>query len=362
MRPTLLPNLRRLWRDAHTVQLGTDPSTAVVLEFAEPSAVRLLDLLDGSYTEAGLVVEAESLGLDEHQVRSIVATLRRAGLVYSASALVPAGLPEAVRHRIIGEAAALGLRLRGPTGSRPVSSATTPAGVLRRRGAAHVLVAGDGPLVAPVAAALAAAGVRHVDPAVDGWVYAGDVLVGGLQPEDVNRSRAIAIAAAVRRAAPGTDVSPVRGKNATVMVRIGTRLPAALATRGVRARQLPRLDVTIRQGVVVVGPFVRPAESPCLGCLDLHRRDRDPAWPALAAQLATARDGDTEPCALTTALAGAAFVADEVLAFIDGTALRTEAATVEITRPGEQRRRTWSAHPHCDCRRRRADRQVRMTA
>jgi bacteriocin biosynthesis cyclodehydratase domain-containing protein len=355
MRPTLLPNLRRLWRDAHTVQLGTDPSTAVVLEFAEPGAARLLDLLDGSYTEAGLFHEAASLGLDEDQVRSIVGTLQRVGLVYSASSLIPAGLPDSARQRLAGEAAAVALRLRG------TPDATTPAGVLRRRGAARVLVAGEGPLVAPVASALAASGVRHVDPAVDGWVYAGDVLVGGLQPDDVSRSRAIAIASAVRRAAPGTDLSPVRGKNATVMVRIGSRLPAALATRGVRARHLARLDVAIRQGVVVVGPFVRPSVSPCLGCLDLHRRDRDPAWPALAAQLATARDGDTEPCALTTTMAGAAFVADEVLAYIDGATLRTEAATVEITRPGEHRRRTWSAHPRCDCRRRRADRKVRMT-
>jgi hypothetical protein len=70
------------------------------------------------------------------------------------------------------------------------------------------------------------------------------------------------------------------------------------------------------------------------------------------AQLATAPSGDEEPCAQTTALAGAAYAADEVLTFLDGAQPRTEAAIVEIARPGEMRRRTWAAHPTCECRRR----------
>ena len=48
MRLTLLPNLRLLWRDPRTLQFGTDPTRAVVLEFSDPVAARVLDLLDGS--------------------------------------------------------------------------------------------------------------------------------------------------------------------------------------------------------------------------------------------------------------------------------------------------------------------------
>lgn len=36
---------------------------------------------------------------------------------------------------------------------------------------------------------------------------------------------------------------------------------------------------------VLVGPVVGVMSAPCLHCLDLHRRDRDPAWPALATAL-----------------------------------------------------------------------------
>jgi bacteriocin biosynthesis cyclodehydratase domain-containing protein len=345
MRPTLLPGLRRLWRDERTLQLGTDPSGAIVLELGRPELARALDLLDGSHTLPALLAAAESLGLDGSDVLDLVQALRSAGLVVGAHALLPTGLPGPVGARLAVEAAAIGLRLRAGDGPR------TPADVLRRRTASRVLVAGDGPLLAPLATALAGAGVGHVDPAVDGTATHADVAVGGLGWDDVAASRAIATATAIARFAPGVQVSSVRSDNVDFVVRVGDRHPPALARRGLRLHALPRLEVTVRLGTVLVGPLVRPAGSPCRHCLDLHRRDRDPAWPVLAAQLATAPPGVGEPCALTTAMAGAAFAADEVLAYLDGGSVRTEAAIVEIPRPGEFRRRAWSAHPRCDCRR-----------
>jgi bacteriocin biosynthesis cyclodehydratase domain-containing protein len=216
-----------------------------------------------------------------------------------------------------------------------------------------VVVAGGGPLVAPLATALAAAGIGHVEPVVEGIATYADVAVGGLACDDVDASRAIATSTAIVRFAPGVNVSPVRSDTVDFVVRVGDRNPPALARRGFRLNALPRLEVTIRLGTVLVGPLVRPAASPCGQCLDRHRADRDPAWPALSAQLSTAKTDAGEPCAITTAMAGAAFAADEVLAYIDGLPLRTEAAIVEISRPGELRRREWTAHPRCDCRRRR---------
>jgi bacteriocin biosynthesis cyclodehydratase domain-containing protein len=216
-----------------------------------------------------------------------------------------------------------------------------------------VLVAGDGPLVAPLATALAGAGVGHLEPVVEGTATPADVAVGGLGCDDVRAPRALATSTAITRHAPWADVSLARSDHVDFLVRVGDRRLDALARRGMRLHRLPRLEVHVRLGTVLVGPLVRPSRSPCRGCLDLHRQDRDPAWPALAAQLATAPNGVGEPCSLTTAMAGAAFAADEVLSYLDGAAVRTEAAIVEIARPGEFRRRVWGAHPRCDCRRRR---------
>jgi bacteriocin biosynthesis cyclodehydratase domain-containing protein len=112
------------------------------------------------------------------------------------------------------------------------------------------------------------------------------------------------------------------------------------------------LTAGIRDGVVLVGPLVRPGGSPCWHCLELHRNDRDPAWPVIAAQLATAGDGGGT-CALTTAIAAAAYAAEEVLSYVDGRSWHTDGAAVEIDRPGEIRRRSWTAHPRCGCQRRR---------
>src|SRR5687767_2156714 len=100
MRPTLLPNLRRLWRDARTVQLGTEPNSAVVLEFAEPAAARVLDLLDGTRTELGVLTEAEGYGVAPAIAQRVIDELRGAGLVVGAHSLLPVGMAEPVRRRL----------------------------------------------------------------------------------------------------------------------------------------------------------------------------------------------------------------------------------------------------------------------
>ncbi|MFI5906705.1 hypothetical protein [Dactylosporangium sp. NPDC051541] len=348
-RPTLLPGLRRLWRDRRTIQLGTDPATAVVLELRRPELARVLDLLDGSHTLPGLLAEARLLGLDGADVADLVEQLRASGLVVAAPSLLPVGLTPDVGAGLAGEAAAISLRLRA---QRPAVRRTA-AGILNKRGRSHVLVAGDGPLVAPLAATLAGAGVGHVEPVVEGTATHADVAIGGLGRGDVRGSRVLATTRAVARPAPWVQQTTGREDGVDFLVRVGDRRLDALARRGVRLHRLPRLEVHVRLGTVLVGPLVRPNRSPCRGCLELHRQDRDPAWPALAAQLATSPPGLTEPCGLTTAMAGAAFAADEVLAYLDGASLRTEAAIVEIHRPGEFRRRVWGTHPRCDCRRRR---------
>src|SRR5690242_428779 len=137
-RLALLPGLRRLWRDGHSLQLGTDSQRAMVLEFADPRLARALDLLDGTRTHRMILRDA-------------------AGLAVGADTLLPAGVPEPARHRLATEGAALALRGHPP-----------PAERLRRRAAARVLISGYARLAVPIAAALAEAGVGHVDPALSG--------------------------------------------------------------------------------------------------------------------------------------------------------------------------------------------------
>jgi bacteriocin biosynthesis cyclodehydratase domain-containing protein len=223
--------------------------------------------------------------------------------------------------------------------------------LLRRRAAARVLVTGQTRLTAPIAMTLAAAGVGRVAVRVSGPVVGDDVAPGGLSSADVGRPAAEAVPEAVARAAPGVDLTPLGPDDATLVVRVGSDpTPAALAAQAYARRRLPHLTVAVRDGAVVVGPFVPPAGSPCLACLDLHRGDRDPAWTALAAQLAT-EPPPTQACAATTTLVGVGYAVAEVLTYLDGGSPRTRGATIEIDVGCDERRRSWPPHPRCDCRR-----------
>jgi bacteriocin biosynthesis cyclodehydratase domain-containing protein len=347
-RPTLLPGLAVLWRGPRTLQLGLHPRRAIVLDLPNPAAAGLLDLLDGARAESGVISAAVRRGIGESDARALLDALHRHGLVVGAHTLTPRGLPESAAQRLAAEAADLALR-----GGLGAPRDTTPAQILRRRAQARVRVAGRGPLGVPIAVALAASGVGHVDPAILGLAEPGE-LGTAAWPDTVSPSRVAVAIDAISRLAPATRVEPLpRREDATFVVQVGPPAgPAAL--HALAHRRLAHLAVSLREGTALVGPLVPPGGMPCLGCLDLHRTDRDPAWPTLAAQLATPdeRRGAIEACATATALVATGYATAEVLRYLDGETPQTRGVTVEISRPGQVRRRTWPPHPDCDCVRR----------
>ncbi|WP_345617111.1 hypothetical protein [Serinicoccus chungangensis] len=62
------------------------------------------------------------------------------------------------------------------------------------------------------------------------------------------------------------------------LVPVGTARQPGLVGRAV-------LPVVAQSARVVIGPWTGLPGGPCLHCLDLHRRDHDPTWPARAAAL-----------------------------------------------------------------------------
>jgi bacteriocin biosynthesis cyclodehydratase domain-containing protein len=109
--------------------------------------------------------------------------------------------------------------------------------------------------------------------------------------------------------------------------------------------------VLVRDTATVIGPLVLPGCSPCLRCLELARADRDPAWPALAAQLAGSMRR-VEPCDLGLASAAGALTALHLLRWLDrpdaGSPL--VAGTLELSLTDLRlRRRSLRGHPGCGC-------------
>lgn len=113
------------------------------------------------------------------------------------------------------------------------------------------------------------------------------------------------------------------------------------------------LPVRIRDGLGLVGPMVLPGVTSCLTCVDLHRRDHDEAWPAVAAQLRdTVGTADRATVLATAALALGQV--DEVIRAIRGQPDRpapaTLAATLEVdVVAGSITSRHWPRHPGCRC-------------
>jgi len=133
--------------------------------------------------------------------------------------------------------------------------------------------------------------------------------------------------------------------------------------RDLQGAGVPHLPVRVRDGVGIVGPLVIPGLSSCLSCADLHRTDRDAAWPALAAQLREVIGTADRPTLLATAALALAQLQQIIAAVRAGTASGTASgtvpgppapatlnATVEVDVASQSiRARRWSRHPLCGC-------------
>ncbi|OBK75928.1 cyclodehydratase [Mycobacterium sp. 1164985.4] len=126
--------------------------------------------------------------------------------------------------------------------------------------------------------------------------------------------------------------------------------------RELHAAGVAHLPVRVRDGVGLVGPLVLPGVTSCLSCGDLHRSDRDAAWPAVAAQLRhTVGTADRATVLATAALA--LNQVDRVLRAVRGgeAARCTEPPpTLDTTlefdvNVGSVVARRWSRHPRCAC-------------
>jgi hypothetical protein len=213
-----------------------------------------------------------------------------------------------------------------------------------------VVVEGATRVGTPLAAMLAASGVGRVSVRDPGRATAGDAVVGGLTAADEGRPRSLAAADAVRRASPLTDLRPpVSGTRIDLVVLARPWAASDPLAAGTHRAGIPHLVATVRGETGTVGPLVVPGVTSCLRCADLHRRDADPRWPGLAAQLTRA---DPPPSGATlTCLLTAVTAAVQVLAYLDGTAAPiTVDATLELRPPDlAPRLRRWSAHPACEC-------------
>ena len=398
-RPLLPAALRPVWRSDQALQLGLDPDRAVVVDgIDEPIAKTLLGL-DGTRTEAEVLAGAAETGLDPDLVGDLLTDLRTAGILAevtprppsapaadspagSAPArpallgaeptrhapadpapagpdpagdsppgegpLVMASWPRRSPYGAVGAAGRLGPDLASLS---LVPTTRTPFEVVRARRAASIVVHGAGRVGASLATLLAAAGVGQVHVADRGPVRPGDVAPAGVAAADVDRSRTAAAAEALRRAAPEIrSTPPAPGRRPDLVVLASTEPVDTTLRTALAGGRVAHLVAGVRETTAVVGPLVLPGRTGCLRCGDLHRADRDPAWPVVAAQLVGIRRRREEPCDVVLATVAASLAALHCLAHLDGRPSAATGASLELSLTDWRlRRRSWPAHPRCDC-------------
>jgi hypothetical protein len=338
MRPAIKPGLLVVWRDRDTLQIGIDPRRAVALT-GMGRAGRLIGLLDGSREHSQVLAAAEELGIPRDAADQVIGLLTAAGAVQDFPAAELRALPDGPRARLARELATVSLAHGHTDGG---------ARALARRQAATVLVYGVGPVGAEIASLLTASGVGRV-------VCTGRVGQLPARPAVPSRPRTQhhgTSSAAPGQPPPHAEPNPRRANArprpdlAVLTDGYPAELPAELVASGVL-----HLAASAREAIGVVGPLVVPGQSACLGCVELARSDRDPAWPFILAQ-AAGQAAQPVACAATLATAVAAQAVSQVLSCLDlaQPAGAVTNATLELVSPGWQwRRRSWPRHGQCRC-------------
>lgn len=326
-RPCLHDHVPVFRRGPRTLQVGFGASGGIILPGLSRAEMALVERLDGSLDESELRAGAERDGCAPDRVEALLRALRARSLL--ADLPGPAAPPAAdPRHRDLAAQA----RTRSAAYGLPGDGST----LLAARAARRIVVGGSGTLVPALRAALLAGGF--------GEVSAG---LGADAAADFDL-RAAAEAGRAGPAGPGGagTVSAPRVPDLVVLVRGGAIPPGA--GEEWRRRSVPLLPVVVEPTRVVVGPLVVP-RGPCLRCLDLHRLDADPCWPAILEQLLTRRGPAEEilDAALPPLAAGVG--AAVVSRFLD-TGAGADGTGIDVLIPEPRLvRRRWPPHPRCAC-------------
>lgn len=330
------PSTRVLWRSSSQVQLELGARRLVIDGLTDAAVDRL--------ASAGHRSTTPSTGSDDDQLTPLLQSLLDAGFLSRADRAASGSDDDtidiwaAAHAGLAPEVAALGERFGDQRSA-----------VMHARQERTVAIEGTGRLPAMIGALLAAAGIGHVHVGGDRDVGLWDVAPGGLVQADEGRRTAAASADAIHRFAAAADTRWVPHSAVDLLVLAGSSAAGPAQQSALMGLAKPHLSATVWASSAVIGPLVVPGVTSCLGCADLHRAERDPAWPALAAQISAVRRVPTD---VAVCMFASAFAALQALAFLDGEQPATVDATLEMSLPDWRvRRRSWPAHERCACQR-----------
>lgn len=325
-RPRLKNHVQPLRRGHGSLQLGLCPDTGVVLDGLSDAEIAVVEGLDGSMDIRNLYAAAAAAGVGAGRLSALITTLEGHHLLVESATdrahLSPMEEPRRLLLQPDANAVAAAYGLSGDGYERVAARSTQ-----------HVVISGEGDLPCALADLLRVGGI-------------GQVSVGANALNTVDLELRRSGAGRARTRFGSTSNMP----DLVVLAAMGAIHPNA-GEPWLR-RGIPHLPLVVQGHRVQIGPLITGGGGPCLSCLDLHRSDRDAAWPAVLSQLAP--QGPFLPGApvslestLTAMTIGAAAMI--VHTCLDGQPVLGDLSLeLSLPWPTTQNRR-WFSHPMCDC-------------
>ena len=330
-RPRLKSHAQPLRRGPGSLQLGLYPDAGVVLDGLSNAEIAITEGLDGSRDTQTLYAVAADAGVAADRVSALIATLSEHHLLVDAATdrvwLSPIDEPR--RHPFQPEVTAMAI-------AAAYGLAGDGFDCVAARSTQHVVISGEGDLPCALADLLRIGGI--------GQVSVGANAVNNLDLE--LRGHRVG----GRQATFGAALDPPARPDLVVLTAVGA-IRAEAGEPWLR-RGIPHLPLVAQAHRVQVGPLITGGAGPCLSCMDLHRRDKDAAWPALLSQLSpTWPLGPGPPVNLENTLTAMAVgvAAMIVHTCLDGQPVPDD-LSLELSLPWPAiLSRRWFHHPLCDC-------------
>jgi hypothetical protein len=330
-RPRLKSHARPLRRGPGSLQLGLCPDSGVVLDGLSEAEIAMAESLDGSMDSATLYAVAGAAGVAPDRASALIQTLSDHHLLVD-TATDRAWLSEVrgQKHR----------PLRPDVTAMALTAAYGLPGDgfdrIAARSTQHVVISGEGDLPCALADLLRAGGIGRVSVGTQA-ANALDLELRGWR-------------SGVRRTGSGQAPHPPDQPDLVVLAAMGA-IHSDAGAPWLR-RGIPHLPLVVQAHRVQVGPLITGGSGPCLSCMDLHRRDRDAAWPALLSQLSPVwplRPGaPVNPESTLTAMT-AGVAATIVHTCLDGQPVPDD-VSLELSLPWPASlSRRWLRHSLCDC-------------
>jgi len=328
-RPRLKSHAQPLRRGPGSLQLGLCPDAGVVLDGLTEAEIAMAEGLDGSMDTRTLYAAAAAAGVDAGRVAELIAILNEHHLLVDTDRAWLSAVGGPPRHP-----------RRPDTTAMAIAAAYGLPGEgfdhVAARSTQHVVISGEGDVPYALADLLRVGGI--------GQVSVGANAVNTLDLE--LRGHRVGGRQATFRGPLESPTSP----DLVVLAAVGA-IHADAGEPWLR-RGIPHLPLVVQAHRVQVGPLITPGQGPCLSCMDLHRRDRDAAWPALLSQLSPVwplRPGapvnlESTLNAMTTGVA-----AMMVHTCLDGQPVPGD-LSLEVSLPWPAiLSRRWFRHPLCEC-------------